>query len=131
VDQTEQFWMNITSTGHLNVAGMMINAIMRWLTVGVPGDGSREILLELPGPPAMSEGDAAQVREMVAKGATGGWIGVSTDDCRKTYESLLAAGVDVTEEPQERPYGLDCAVRDPFGNKIRISQMNPIAAPQP
>jgi len=54
---------------------MMINAIMRWLTVGVPGDGSREILLELPGPPAMSEGDAAQVREMVAKGATGGWIG--------------------------------------------------------
>lgn len=74
---------------------MMINAIMRWLTVGVPGDGSREILLELPGPPAMSEGDAAQVREMVAKGATGGWIGVSTDDCRKTYESLLAAGVDV------------------------------------
>ena len=56
---------------------------------------------------------------------------MSTDDCRKTYESLLAAGVDVTEEPQERPYGLDCAVRDPFGNKIRISQMNPIAAPQP
>lgn len=75
MDQTEQSWISIASTGHLNVAGMMINAIMRWLTVGVPGDGSREILLELPGPPAMSEGDAAQVREMVAKGATGGWIG--------------------------------------------------------
>jgi len=101
---------------------------MRWLTVGVPGDASREILLELPGPPAMSEDAAAQVREMLTKGATGGWIGVSTDDCHKTYETLLAAGVDVTEEPQERRYGIDCAVRDPFGNRIRISQMNPLPA---
>ena len=76
----------------------------------------------------MSEDAAAQVREMLTKGATGGWIGVSTDDCHKTYETLLAVGVDVTEEPQERPYGIDCAVRDPFGNRIRISQMNPLPA---
>lgn len=130
LDQNEALDFYVGKLG-LEVKNDVDFGFMRWLTVGVPGDGSREILLELPGPPAMSEDDAAQVREMVSKGATGGWIGVTTDDCRKTYAALLAAGVDVTEEPQERPYGIDCAVRDPFGNKIRISQMNPIPASQP
>ena len=45
---------------------------MRWLTVCVPGDRSREILLERPGPPAMDEATAAQARELVTKGATAG-----------------------------------------------------------
>ena len=129
LDQNEALDFYVGKLG-LEVQNDVDFGFMRWLTVGVPGDPSREILLELPGPPAMSEETAAQVREMVTKGAMGGWIGVTTDDCRKTYETLLAAGADVTEEPQERPYGIDCAVRDPFGNKIRISQMNTIPAPQ-
>ncbi|NIH78299.1 VOC family protein [Amycolatopsis viridis] len=95
---------------------------MRWLTVCVPGEPGREILLEKPGPPAMDEGTASQVRELLAKGATGGWIGLTTDDCRKTYEELLAKGVEFTQEPTERPYGIDCGLRDPFGNAIRINQ---------
>lgn len=95
---------------------------MRWLTVCVPGEPGREILLEKPGPPAMDEGTASQVRELLAKGATGGWIGLTTDDCRKTYEELLAKGVEFTQEPTERPYGTDCGLRDPFGNAIRINQ---------
>ncbi len=36
---------------------------MRWLTVNVPGDPSRELLLEKPGPPSMDEATAEQVRE--------------------------------------------------------------------
>ncbi|OXM72122.1 MULTISPECIES: VOC family protein [Amycolatopsis] len=95
---------------------------MRWLTVCVPGEPGREILLEKPGPPAMDEATASQVRELLAKGATGGWIGLTTDDCRKTYEELLAKGVEFTQEPTERPYGIDCGLRDPFGNAIRINQ---------
>ncbi|GHF02188.1 glyoxalase [Amycolatopsis deserti] len=95
---------------------------MRWLTVCVPGEPGREILLEKPGPPAMDEATASQVRELLAKGATGGWIGLTTDDCRKTYEQLLAKGVEFTQEPTERPYGIDCGLRDPFGNAIRINQ---------
>ncbi|GAB3583113.1 VOC family protein [Amycolatopsis endophytica] len=95
---------------------------MRWLTVAVPGEPGREILLEKPGPPAMDEATASQVRELLAKGATGGWIGLKTDDCRKTYETLLAKGVEFTQEPTERPYGIDCGLRDPFGNAIRINQ---------
>jgi catechol 2,3-dioxygenase-like lactoylglutathione lyase family enzyme len=95
---------------------------MRWLTVSVPGDPDREILLERPGPPALDDSTAEQVRELVTKGATGGWIGFTTDDVRKTYEDLRAKGVEFTQEPVEQSYGIDIGLRDPFGNAIRIVQ---------
>ncbi len=95
---------------------------MRWLTVNVPGHPERQILLEKPGPPALSEETAQQVRELLTKGATGGHLIFSTDDCRKTYEKLLGLGIEFTEEPTERPYGIDCGLRDPFGNSIRFTE---------
>ena len=106
---------------------------MRWLTVGVPGDESREILLEKPGPPAMDDATAEQVRELVTKGATGFAAGFVTDDCRKTYEELVARGVEFTQEPTEHFYGIDMGLRDPFGNNMRIVQPaeGPIEVPSP
>jgi len=111
----------------LEVSSDMDLGFMRWLTVRVPGEPGREILLETPGPPAMDDATAEQVRELVSKGATGGWVGFTTADCRKTYDELRARGVEFSEEPTERFYGTDCALRDPFGNAIRIVQ----PAPQP
>jgi len=96
---------------------------MRWLTVRVPGQPGRDILLERPGPPAMDEATARQVRELVAKGASGFAVGFTTSDCRKTYQALLAKGVEFTQEPVEQPYGIDVGLRDPFGNHIRIAQL--------
>ena len=58
----------------------------------------------------------------MTKGATGGHLFFTTTDCRKTYDELRAKGVEFTEEPTERPYGIDCGLRDPFGNHIRFSQ---------
>jgi catechol 2,3-dioxygenase-like lactoylglutathione lyase family enzyme len=95
---------------------------MRWLTVNVPGRPDREVLLEKPGPPRLSDEIAEQVRDLLTKGATGGHLIFSTDDCRKTYEELRAKGVEFTEEPTEREYGIDCGLRDPFGNSIRFTQ---------
>ena len=95
---------------------------MRWLTVNVPGDDGREILLEKPGPPMMDDATAETVRELVSKGATGGWIGFQTDDLQATYDELVAKGVEFTQEPTEHFYGVDCGLRDPFGNQIRILQ---------
>ncbi len=95
---------------------------MRWLTVGVPGDGERRILLERPGQPVMDDKGAAEVRDVLTKGRAGGHLFFITDDCRKTYEALKAKGVEFTEDPTERPYGIDCGLRDPFGNHIRIAQ---------
>ena len=96
---------------------------MRWLTVGVPGQPGRDILLEVPGPPSVDNASADQLRELVSKGATGFTVGFTTDDCRKTYETLLAKGVEFTQEPTEHLYGIDVGLRDPFGNHIRIVQL--------
>jgi uncharacterized glyoxalase superfamily protein PhnB len=96
---------------------------MRWLTVQVPGDDDRAILLEKPGPPAMDDASAQQVRELVTKGASGFSLGLTTSDCRKTYETLKARGVEFSQEPTENSYGIDCGARDPFGNHIRIVQL--------
>ena len=96
---------------------------MRWLTVCVPGDPDREILLEKPGSPAMDETTAAQVVDLVTKGAMGGWLSITTDDAKSTFEILRERGVDITDEPSQKPYGIDFGIRDPFGNAIRIGQM--------
>jgi catechol 2,3-dioxygenase-like lactoylglutathione lyase family enzyme len=93
---------------------------MRWLTVGVPGQDT-SLLLELVGGPQHDEATAAQVRELVTKGALGGLFLLS-DDVHATYAALVEAGVEVTQEPVEQPYGTDFGIRDPFGNHIRISQ---------
>jgi uncharacterized glyoxalase superfamily protein PhnB len=95
---------------------------MRWLTINVPSDPERHILLEKPGPPMMSEETTAQIRDLVTKGAMGLAFILTTDDCHKTFEELEAKGVEITQEPTEQPYGIDGGIRDPFGNQIRVSQ---------
>ncbi|MEV4481133.1 VOC family protein [Micromonospora coxensis] len=112
--------------------GMEVNTdvdlgFMRWLTVNLPGDPEREILLEKPGPPALDPATAEQVRELLTKGALGGTLFMTTDDAHKTYEDLVAKDVEITDEPTKRSYGIDFGIRDPFGNKIRIGQMFPRA----
>jgi catechol 2,3-dioxygenase-like lactoylglutathione lyase family enzyme len=108
--------------------GLQVNTdqdlgFMRWLTVSAPGDPDREILLERPGAPSLDDATAEQVREMLTKGATGGHLFFTTDDARQTSQELVDRGVEVTDEPSERPYGIDFGLRDPFGNHIRIAQL--------
>jgi catechol 2,3-dioxygenase-like lactoylglutathione lyase family enzyme len=104
---------------------------MRWLTVSPPEQPDLELALMVPGPPAYDETTAEQIRELVAKGAAGGGVIFQTSDCRGTYQTLRAAGVEFTQEPTERFYGIDCALRDPFGNPIRFTQPpdGPIVVP--
>ena len=111
----------------LEVSNDLDLGVMRWLTVRVPGDPSRDILLELPGPPSMDTKAADQVRELVSKGASGFTVGFTTDNARKTYETLKAKGVEIGDELTERDYGTDFGIRDPFGNHIRIVQLAPVA----
>ena len=122
LDQDEALAFYVDKLG-LVVSADLDLGFMRWLTVCVPGDPGREILLEKPGPPAMDDATAAQVRDLVTKGAMGGWLCITTDDAQRTYEILRDRGVDITDEPSPRPYGIDFGVRDPFGNAIRIGQM--------
>jgi len=116
--------------------GMVVNTdadlgSMRWLTVNFPDQPDIVLVLMVPGAPAYDDATAAEIRELVTKGAAGGGLIFETDDCRATYESLRAAGVEFTQEPTERFYGIDCALRDPFGNPLRLTQPpdGPIVVP--
>ncbi len=70
----------------------------------------------------MDEAAAAQVRDLLTKGALGLAFILTTDDCRKTYEELKANGVEFTDEPTEHFYGIDCGFRDAFGNGMRLTE---------
>ncbi len=95
----------------------------RWVTVAPPGDQETEVvLMAIPGPPVMPTEVADKVRELVALGFAG-TVFLQTDDVQKAYEEMSARGVEFTGPPEQQPYGLDCAFRDPSGNNIRIGQM--------
>ena len=101
----------------------------RWLTVRVPGvaDGT-EISLEQPGAPLHDDATAAQIRELITKGAMSGLVFV-VDDVRGLYDKLRSRGVtDFTQEPTDHFYGTDMGLRDPFGNAIRILQQGKVPA---
>jgi catechol 2,3-dioxygenase-like lactoylglutathione lyase family enzyme len=132
LDQDEALDFYVGKLG-MEVTADIDLGFMRWLTVSAPGHPEREILLELPGPPAQDTATAEQIRELVTKGATGFALGLTTDDLRGLYETLRGRGVEFTDEPTERFYGIDCGLRDPFGNSIRIVQPapGPLRAPEP
>ena len=99
----------------------------RWLTVGPAGQEDIAIvLMPVPGPPLVDAESEEQVRTLVAKGLAG-TIFLTTDDCRASYEELKARGVQFTEPPEERPYGIDSGFRDPSGNAIRLTQVREFA----
>jgi catechol 2,3-dioxygenase-like lactoylglutathione lyase family enzyme len=94
----------------------------RWLTVGPVGQPEVAlVLMTVPGPPVFAEETAKQLTEIVAKGAAGGLF-FETDDIRGEYEDLKNRGVEFTQPPEERPYGVDAGFRDVSGNNIRMMQ---------
>jgi uncharacterized glyoxalase superfamily protein PhnB len=100
----------------------------RWLTVGPAGqDDIAIVLMAIPGAPVMDPDTGDQVRELMAKGFAG-TVFLTTDDVRASYEELKARGVEFTEEPEERPYGIDSGFRDPSGNSFRLTQVRDLAA---
>jgi catechol 2,3-dioxygenase-like lactoylglutathione lyase family enzyme len=95
----------------------------RWLTVGPPGqDDIAIVLMAIPGPPVMDEPTAEQVRDLMGKGFAG-TVFLLTDDCQASYEELSGRGVEFSEAPEQRPYGIDCGFRDPSGNNLRLTQV--------
>jgi catechol 2,3-dioxygenase-like lactoylglutathione lyase family enzyme len=95
----------------------------RWLTVGPPGQEDVSItLMAIPGQPVMDEQTANQVRDLMSKGFAG-TVFLTTDDVQADYEELKRRGVEFTEAPEERPYGIDSGFRDPSGNSFRLTQV--------
>ena len=120
-DQDEALDFYVGKLG-LEVRADVDMEVMRWLTIGAPGQDDFQILLEKPTNSFIDEESRGQIGSLLSKGAMGLGFILYTDDCRRTFDDLVAKGVEAIDEPTERFYGIDCAVRDPFGNHIRITQ---------
>ena len=126
-DEALEFWtkkvgMEVRSDVTLSEMGNF-----RWLSVGPVGQPDVAIvLMAIPGPPMFDSETVAQIETLVAKGFAG-TIFLTTEDCQASYEELKARGVEFTEEPEDRPYGIDSGFRDPSGNAIRLTQVKELA----
>ena len=95
----------------------------RWLTVGPPDQPEVSLLLNaIPKPPVIDGTTAEQIRSLMAKGWAGNVL-LTTDDVHAEYDELRQRGVEFSEGPEERPYGIDSAFRDPSGNQFRLTQV--------
>jgi catechol 2,3-dioxygenase-like lactoylglutathione lyase family enzyme len=97
---------------------------IRFVLVTAPEQPDVPLMLAVPEPPATDAETAAQIRVLVAKGVLGPGSLV-TKDCRKTTAELKERGVEFTDEPEERFYGVDAGFRDPFGNHWRLTELLP------
>jgi predicted enzyme related to lactoylglutathione lyase len=95
----------------------------RWLAVGPAGQPDFSVvLMAIPGAPVMDADTADQVRGLMEKGFAG-TVFLTTEDIHADYEALKSRGVEFTEAPEERPYGIDSGFRDPSGNSFRLTQV--------
>src|SRR4051794_12061145 len=99
----------------------------RWLTVGPVGQPDiAVVLMAIPGPPVMDDETVEEVRNLMGKGFAG-TLFLTTDDVHAAYEDLKSRGVEFTEPPEDRPYGIDTGLRDPSGNHLRLTQVRELA----
>ena len=99
----------------------------RWLAVGPAGqEDISVVLMAIPGPPMFEPETVAQIKNLMAKGCAGA-VFLTTDDCQASYEELKAKGVEFSETPEERPYGVDAGFHDPSGNSFRLTQVKDLA----
>jgi len=80
---------------------------LRWLTVAPRKQQEVEFLL------------ASWFPQLVGKNAT---CVLQTEDCRSTSAELKRRGVRVTQEPVERPYGIEAVFEDLYGNHYALIQ---------
>ena len=100
----------------------------RWLTVSPAGQPDVTIvLMAIPGEPVFDAETEQSLRTLLAKGAVGALF-LTTADVDAEYEELKGRGVEFQEPPTDRPWGRDCAFRDPSGNHIRLGRLAEVTA---
>ena len=94
----------------------------RWVTVAPKGQTEMEIILfKHEAGRELTQDDVGHLQDLMKKGAFGAAV-LITADCRKTYEELTAKGVRFASPPQEKFYGIEAIMHDPFGNWFSLSQ---------
>ncbi len=117
-DQDEAKAFYLDKLGFVESADVTLGDGYRWCAVCHPDHPELVINLAIPGPPLDPDFIEA-VKRALAKGQHNG-PGLETDDCVKTIEDLKAKGVEVLQEPADRPYGVEALIRDNSGNWLVI-----------
>ena len=100
----------------------------RWLTVNPKGQPDLEIALMPTGPGPMRDQETSDMlRALIAKGALSGGV-LETADVQKTYEELKAKGVEFSQPPTERFYGIEALFKDNSGNWFSLTQRTEASA---
>ncbi len=101
---------------------MTVEGGFRWLTVFAKAQPSLELVLAEPKEgPMFSKDSAEKIRSLIKDGAFG--VGVfETENCQKTYDELVAKGVEFTRPPTEQFYGVEAMGKDNSGNWFSLTQ---------
>jgi catechol 2,3-dioxygenase-like lactoylglutathione lyase family enzyme len=93
-------------------------------SVDRPGPGIRFLTVSPLNQPDLQVILASWFPEQIGKNPT---AVLYTDDCRTTYEELKARGVEFTEGPEPRPYGLQAVFKDLYGNSYALLEPGRVA----
>jgi catechol 2,3-dioxygenase-like lactoylglutathione lyase family enzyme len=127
LDQNDAFDFYVTKLGfEVRTDAAMENGF-RWLTVGPKSQPDLEIVLMPVDNPRMGPEKTKVLREAIQMGLVGGGV-FSCADCRKTYEELSAKGVEFTQPPTDRFYGVEALFKDPSGVWFSLTQPKPWSA---
>ncbi|MCU1538677.1 MAG: Glyoxalase/bleomycin resistance protein/dioxygenase [Humibacillus sp.] len=94
----------------------------RWCALAHPAQPELQVSLAIPGPPLPDDLVAAMKRAQDAGGLNG--LGLTVDDCEKTYAELQAKGVEFLQPPSARPYGTEAVCRDNSGNWVVLVEQS-------
>jgi catechol 2,3-dioxygenase-like lactoylglutathione lyase family enzyme len=113
VDAAKAFYIDVLGFAeHTDIT--LADSSYRWCTVKHPSQPELQVHLTTAGPP-LSPDMVGAINRALDEGSMFG-VGVNVDDCRKTYDDLVAKGVEFIQTPEERPYGVEAVARDNSGN---------------
>ena len=124
VDASKAFYLDVL--GFVENADITLGDGYRWCAVNHPNQPELQVTLSVPGPPHTPEMVDAVTRALDAGTMHG--LGLDVDDCRKTYDDLVAKGVEFIQPPEERPYGVEAVARDNSGNWLVLVEKRPFSA---
>ena len=110
-DQDEALKFYTEKLGLEKVDDMAWGEGNRWLTVRTKEQPELQIFL------MKADSFGVDLREQVGRGPA--WA-FGTDNCRETYETLKARGVNFTSPPKEQPYGIEAIFEDLYGNRFSL-----------
>jgi catechol 2,3-dioxygenase-like lactoylglutathione lyase family enzyme len=122
IDQDGAYDFYVNKLGFKVHTDAKMDGGFRWLTVTTQGQPDLEIVLMATDPgPMLDQETSDAIRTLIRKGKMGAGV-FETADCQKTYEELKAKGVEFSQPPTERFYGIEALMKDNSGNWFSLTQ---------